>query len=53
MRLERTVAIKILAPDIADDSDLRARFEREARAVATLDHPHICGMTRPYGLRKR
>ena len=43
-RLDRTVAIKILASDIADDASLRARFEREARAVAALDHPHICGI---------
>ena len=43
-RLDRTVAIKVLASDIADDPDLRARFEREARAVAALDHPHICGI---------
>jgi serine/threonine protein kinase len=41
-RLERTVAIKVLSGRIADDVDLRARFEREARAVALLDHPHIC-----------
>jgi serine/threonine-protein kinase len=43
-RLDRTVAIKVLASDIADAPDLRARFEREARAVAALDHPHICGI---------
>src|SRR5262245_26610615 len=43
-RLDRTVAIKVLAPDIADDSDLHARFQREAKAVAALDHPHICGI---------
>ena len=43
-RLDRTVAIKVLASDIAGDPDLRARFEREARAVAALDHPHICGI---------
>jgi serine/threonine-protein kinase len=43
-RLDRTVAIKILASDIADDASLRARFEREARAVAALDHPNICGI---------
>ena len=43
-RLDRSVAIKVLAPDIAGDPDLRARFEREARAVAALDHPHICGI---------
>jgi serine/threonine protein kinase len=43
-RLDRTVAIKVLADEIAADSDLRSRFEREARAVAALDHPHICGI---------
>ena len=43
-RLDRTVAIKVLPSEVAGDSDLRARFEREARAVAALDHPHICGI---------
>ena len=43
-RLDRSVAIKVLKPDIAGDPDLRERFEREARAVAALDHPHICGI---------
>ena len=38
-RLERTVAIKVLPSRIADREDLRARFEREARAVASLNHP--------------
>jgi hypothetical protein len=41
-RLDRSVAVKLLSP--ASDSDLRARFEREARVVAALDHPHICGI---------
>src|SRR6266545_2999132 len=41
-RLERTVAIKVLPDHIAKREDLRARFEREARAVASLNHPHIC-----------
>ena len=41
-RLGREVAIKVLAPHIAGDGQSRARFEREARAVAALNHPHIC-----------
>ena len=43
-RLDRTVAIKVLSAEISGDPDLRARFERKARAVAALDHPHICGI---------
>ncbi len=43
-RLDRSVAIKVLPPEFATDSSLLARFEREARAVAALDHPHICGI---------
>ena len=43
-RLDRTVAIKVLPSDLSNDSDLRARFEREARAIAALDHPHICAI---------
>jgi serine/threonine-protein kinase len=41
-RLDRTVAIKVLPAHIAADPDARERFEREARAVAALNHPHIC-----------
>ena len=41
-RLSRTVAIKVLPADAAGDAAARARFEREARAIATLSHPHIC-----------
>jgi eukaryotic-like serine/threonine-protein kinase len=41
-RLNRTVAIKILPPDVAGDPLARERFEREARAIARLTHPHIC-----------
>jgi serine/threonine protein kinase len=42
MRLERTVAIKILPPHLSDDATLRQRFEREAKAISRLNHPHIC-----------
>ena len=41
-RLERTVAIKVLPPALASSPDVRARFEREAKAISTLQHPHIC-----------
>src|SRR5271154_4961044 len=41
-RLDRTVAIKILTQGVADTPEVRQRFEREARAVSSLSHPHIC-----------
>ena len=41
-RLERTVAIKVLPEILARDPQYRERFEREARAISHLDHPHIC-----------
>ena len=41
-RLDRTVAIKVLTSALADDPQLRERFEREARAISSLNHPHIC-----------
>ncbi len=41
-RLDRTVAIKILPPHLSEDPILRQRFEREARAISSLNHPHIC-----------
>ena len=41
-RLDRTVAIRVLPAAVATDPNSRQRFEREARAVAELNHPHIC-----------
>ena len=41
-RLDRTVAIKVLPQHLADTAEARQRFEREARAVSALNHPHIC-----------
>lgn len=41
-RLEREVAIKLLPPNLAGDEQFRARFEREAKSVSALNHPHIC-----------
>ncbi len=41
IRLERTVAIKVMHPGLGDDDDFAARFVREARAAARLSHPHV------------
>jgi serine/threonine protein kinase/Tol biopolymer transport system component len=41
-RLDRTVAIKVLPSVVAHSPALRQRFEREARAISALNHPHIC-----------
>jgi len=41
-RLDRTVAIKILPEALAADPQFRDRFDREARTISQLDHPHIC-----------
>lgn len=41
-RLERTVAVKILPEHLAERANLRERFEREAKTIASLNHPHIC-----------
>src|SRR6202011_969607 len=43
-RLDRMVAIKILSAHLADRAELRERFEREARAIAALNHPNICAI---------
>jgi eukaryotic-like serine/threonine-protein kinase len=41
-RLDRIVAIKVLPAHLADRSELRERFDREAKTIASLNHPHIC-----------
>src|SRR5215472_8309228 len=41
-RLERTVAIKILNPHLSSDPVRKQRFEREAKIISSLNHPHIC-----------
>jgi Tol biopolymer transport system component len=41
-RLNRIVAIKVLPPHLADRAELRERFEREAKTITSLNHPHIC-----------
>jgi serine/threonine protein kinase len=43
-RLDRVVAIKVLFGDIDLEPDRSRRFEREARAIASLNHPHICAL---------
>jgi len=43
-RLNRTVAIKVLPRLLSERADLRQRFEREARAIASLNHPNICAL---------
>ena len=43
-RLDRVVAIKILSAEVNASLELRERFEREARVVAALNHPHICNL---------
>jgi eukaryotic-like serine/threonine-protein kinase len=41
-RLDRTVAIKVLASRLSSSPELKQRMEREARAISSLNHPHIC-----------
>ena len=41
-RLDRTVAIKILPEHLSSNSEAKQRFDREARAVSSLNHPNIC-----------
>jgi serine/threonine protein kinase len=43
-RLDREVAIKVLSPGLTSSDPARERFQREARTVAALHHPHICAI---------
>jgi len=43
-RLDRTVAIKVLASRLSSSPELKQRFEREAKAISALNHPHICSL---------
>jgi serine/threonine protein kinase len=43
-RLNRTVAVKVLPAHLATCTEARRRFEREARAISSLNHPHICSL---------
>ena len=43
-RLDRIVAIKVLPGHVAADPSLRERFDREAKAISSLNHPHICAL---------
>lgn len=42
MRLDRVVAVKVLPSELANNPEKKQRFEREARSISTLSHPHIC-----------
>jgi len=41
-RLGREVAVKVLPQHLSSNPEIRARFEREAKTVSSLNHPHIC-----------
>jgi len=41
-RLDRTVAVKILPAHLSDDPEAKQRFDREARAISSLNHSNIC-----------
>jgi len=43
-RLDRSVAIKVLPAELAHHAELRARFEREAKTISSLNHPNICAL---------
>src|SRR6476660_2228621 len=43
-RLDRTVAVKVLPAHLSSSEEVRQRFEREARTISSLSHPHICAL---------
>ncbi|HSD72506.1 MAG TPA: protein kinase, partial [Thermoanaerobaculia bacterium] len=43
-RLERTVAVKVLPAHLSASAESRQRFEREAKTISQLSHPHICAL---------
>src|SRR5213593_1293573 len=43
-RLDRTVAIKVLPSHLSASPEVRQRFEREAKTISQLSHPHICAL---------
>src|SRR6516162_3044658 len=43
-RLDRTVAVKILPEHLAQNTEAKQRFEREARSISSLNHPNICAL---------
>ena len=45
--LDRIVALKVIAPELVEDAAIRARFLREARAAAAIEHPHVIPVHAP------
>ena len=43
-RLDRTVAVKVLPQHLSASPEVRQRFEREAKTISQLSHPHICAL---------
>src|SRR5262245_3581430 len=43
-RLGRTVAVKVLPAQLSQNAEMRERFDREAKTISSLSHPHICAL---------